>query len=97
MFEYSGAFEIITPVKSQITKLFLGFFQGTASEATLVGLLAARSSITSKLKENDPTIETASILDKLVAYTSDQVKYAYKFIYRFEAMRLNCAAVTSIK
>ena len=47
-------------------------FQGTASEATLVALLAARSRMVQKMKEKDPSIEESSILAKLVAYTSDQ-------------------------
>ncbi len=48
-------------------------WQGTASEATLVGLLAARSRMSARLKEENPNLNIASVLDKLVAYTSDQV------------------------
>ncbi len=47
--------------------------QGTASEATLVALLAARSKMVAKMKKESPEMEDGEILCKLVCYTSDQV------------------------
>ncbi|ELU12210.1 hypothetical protein CAPTEDRAFT_158583 [Capitella teleta] len=49
-----------------------GVIHGTASEATLVALLAARSHAVNKAKECHPDMTDAQILGKLVAYTSDQ-------------------------
>jgi len=49
-----------------------GVIQGTASEATLVALLAARSRMVAKLKKTHPEMEEGEILSKLVCYTSDQ-------------------------
>ncbi|XP_067941522.1 aromatic-L-amino-acid decarboxylase-like [Watersipora subatra] len=46
-----------------------GVLQSTASDATLVALLAAR---TQKLKEVDPSKEFLGLIDKLVCYASDQ-------------------------
>ncbi|KAF6036397.1 DDC [Bugula neritina] len=45
-----------------------GIIQGTASEATLVALLAARSK---KLDQIDPKKEFLGLIDKLVCYTSE--------------------------
>lgn len=47
-------------------------FQGSASEATLVGLLAAKEKTVRKLIKNDPSLDEDEIKPKLVAYTSDQ-------------------------
>lgn len=49
-----------------------GIIQGSASEATLVGLLAAKKRMTNRMKMNDPNIDEAMIRSKLIAYTSDQ-------------------------
>jgi len=49
-----------------------GVIMGTASEATLVGLLAARSRMLSKIKENKPDIDEDTLLSKFVCYCSDQ-------------------------
>ena len=46
--------------------------QGTASEATFVALLSARSRIITTAKKDDETSD-GLILSKLVAYCSDQV------------------------
>ena len=46
--------------------------QGTASEATFVALLAARSKVVATTT-NDDNIGDGHILSKLVAYCSDQV------------------------
>ena len=47
--------------------------QGTASEATLVALLAAKSRMIVKVKKELPDISDAELHDKLIVYTSDQV------------------------
>ncbi|CAG4998904.1 unnamed protein product [Parnassius apollo] len=49
-----------------------GIIQGSASEATLVGLLAAKDRMIRKLTEVDPNLDPDDIYSKLVAYTSDQ-------------------------
>ncbi|XP_026329594.1 alpha-methyldopa hypersensitive protein-like [Hyposmocoma kahamanoa] len=49
-----------------------GVIQGSASEATLVGLLVAKEKTLRRLKKNDPNIDEDLIKAKLVAYTSDQ-------------------------
>ncbi|CAB3230996.1 unnamed protein product [Arctia plantaginis] len=49
-----------------------GVIQGSASEATLVGLLVAKDKTVRKLIRNDSTIDEDIIKPKLVAYTSDQ-------------------------
>jgi len=49
-----------------------GVIQGTASEATLVGLLAAKEKTVNFLKRTNPSLSEADIKGKLIAYTSDQ-------------------------
>uniref|UniRef100_A0A4W4E4Q6 Aromatic-L-amino-acid decarboxylase n=1 Tax=Electrophorus electricus TaxID=8005 RepID=A0A4W4E4Q6_ELEEL len=49
-----------------------GVIQGTASEATLVALLAARSRIVKQIQAHDPQRSEVEIISKLVAYSSDQ-------------------------
>ncbi|XP_059131310.1 aromatic-L-amino-acid decarboxylase [Peromyscus eremicus] len=49
-----------------------GVIQGSASEATLVALLAARTKVTRQLQAASPELTQAAIMEKLVAYTSDQ-------------------------
>ncbi|KAJ7985631.1 hypothetical protein DPEC_G00354070 [Dallia pectoralis] len=49
-----------------------GVIQGTASEATLVALLAARSKAVRNILSNDPQRPETDIISKLVAYASDQ-------------------------
>ncbi|CAG5116496.1 unnamed protein product [Candidula unifasciata] len=49
-----------------------GVIQGTASEATLVALLSARAKIFAQMLFADPSSTHGQILDKLVAYTSDE-------------------------
>ncbi|XP_059166259.1 aromatic-L-amino-acid decarboxylase-like isoform X2 [Physella acuta] len=49
-----------------------GIIQGTASEATLVALLSARTTMINKLKIENPNLTQGQILDKLIAYTSDE-------------------------
>lgn len=46
--------------------------QGSASEATLVGLLAAKDKMVRRLLEIDPDLDEDLIKTKFVAYTSDQ-------------------------
>ncbi|XP_016053820.1 PREDICTED: aromatic-L-amino-acid decarboxylase isoform X2 [Miniopterus natalensis] len=49
-----------------------GVIQGSASEATLMALLAARSRATRHLQATRPGLTEAAIMEKLVAYGSDQ-------------------------
>ncbi|CAF1357316.1 unnamed protein product [Rotaria magnacalcarata] len=49
-----------------------GIIQGTASEATIVALLAARSRIFTEKKAEDSTLTLGRLLDRLVVYCSDQ-------------------------
>ncbi|XP_010623179.1 aromatic-L-amino-acid decarboxylase isoform X2 [Fukomys damarensis] len=49
-----------------------GVIQGSASEATLVALLAARTKVTRRLQASFPELTQAAIMEKLVAYSSDQ-------------------------
>ncbi|XP_032905878.1 aromatic-L-amino-acid decarboxylase [Amblyraja radiata] len=49
-----------------------GVIQGTASESTLVALLAARRKIVIQIQATSPDVEESIIMSKLVAYTSDQ-------------------------
>ncbi|KAF2878751.1 hypothetical protein ILUMI_27426 [Ignelater luminosus] len=49
-----------------------GVIQGSASEATLVGLLSAKEKIVKDLRKSNPDLTEADIKGKLVAYTSDQ-------------------------
>uniref|UniRef100_A0A8D1NF48 Aromatic-L-amino-acid decarboxylase n=1 Tax=Sus scrofa TaxID=9823 RepID=A0A8D1NF48_PIG len=50
-----------------------GVIQGSASEATLVALLAARTKVTRRLQAASPGLTQGAVLEKLVAYASDQV------------------------
>jgi len=50
-----------------------GVIQTTASEATLVCLLAARTRAIRDVQENDPECLATEINSRLVAYCSDQV------------------------
>jgi len=49
-----------------------GVIQGTASEATLVALLSAKSRTLAKLKQDNPEVDVNSFAGRLVAYTSHQ-------------------------
>ena len=49
-----------------------GIIQGTASEATLVALLAARSRIFKEKQADDPKLTLGRLLDQLIVYCSDQ-------------------------
>uniref|UniRef100_A0A3Q3NHW0 Aromatic-L-amino-acid decarboxylase n=1 Tax=Mastacembelus armatus TaxID=205130 RepID=A0A3Q3NHW0_9TELE len=49
-----------------------GVIQSTASEATLMSLLAARCKAVRRVQPSNPKISEAEILSKLVAYTSEQ-------------------------
>ena len=49
-----------------------GVIQGSASEATLVGLLAAKEKTVRLLRKTNPALLESDIKGKLVAYTSDQ-------------------------
>lgn len=47
--------------------------QGSASESTLMSLLAARSKVARRLQAASPGLTEAAVQEKLVAYCSDQV------------------------
>ncbi|XP_032286418.1 aromatic-L-amino-acid decarboxylase [Phoca vitulina] len=49
-----------------------GVIQGSASEATLVALLAARTKVVRHLQAASPGLTQGAIMEKLVAYSSDQ-------------------------
>ncbi|XP_044149425.1 aromatic-L-amino-acid decarboxylase-like isoform X2 [Bufo gargarizans] len=49
-----------------------GVIQGTASEATLMALLAARTKVTRRLQAENPDLTDAEIIGRMVAYSSDQ-------------------------
>ncbi|CAN2389588.1 L-dopa decarboxylase activity [Pristimantis euphronides] len=49
-----------------------GVIQGTASEATLMALLAARSKVTKQLQAENAGLSEAEIVSRMVAYSSDQ-------------------------
>lgn len=49
-----------------------GVIQGSASEATLMALLAARSRTIRRLQAARPELTAAAVMEKLVAYASDQ-------------------------
>uniref|UniRef100_A0A8C4Z105 Aromatic-L-amino-acid decarboxylase n=1 Tax=Gadus morhua TaxID=8049 RepID=A0A8C4Z105_GADMO len=49
-----------------------GVIQGTASEATLMALLAARCKAVKCVHESDPQRSEADIISKLIAYTSEE-------------------------
>ncbi|XP_034031166.1 aromatic-L-amino-acid decarboxylase [Thalassophryne amazonica] len=49
-----------------------GVIQGTASEATLMSLLAARCKTVDRVQASNPSFTEADIIPKLVAYTSEQ-------------------------
>lgn len=52
-----------------------GVIQGTASEATLVALLAAKSKKIAEIKKTHPHWEDSIIINKLVAYTSGKLNW----------------------
>lgn len=49
-----------------------GIIQGSASEATLIGLLAAKERMVRKMQAQNPALQDGEIKAKLVAYSSDQ-------------------------
>ncbi|XP_063983846.1 aromatic-L-amino-acid decarboxylase-like [Diachasmimorpha longicaudata] len=49
-----------------------GVLQGSASESTLVGLLAAKERMVRHMKRQDPNLDSGLLKAKFVAYTSDQ-------------------------
>ncbi|PIK50113.1 putative aromatic-L-amino-acid decarboxylase, partial [Apostichopus japonicus] len=49
-----------------------GVIQGSASESTVVALLAAKMRVIRRHQETNPNLDQFDILPKLVAYTSDQ-------------------------
>lgn len=54
--------------------------QSTASEATLMSLLAARCKAVRRVQETNPERLEAEVLSKLVAYSSEQVSATIHFM-----------------
>lgn len=52
--------------------------QGSASEATLISLLAARTKTIRRVQSENPELTEAEIMGRLVAYASDQVSTSQK-------------------
>lgn len=65
----------LTEVIESHPAYFPVFLKGTASEATLVALLAARSRAVRMILASDPQRPETGITSKLVAYSSDQVRF----------------------
>ena len=55
--------------------------QGTASEATLVSLLAARTRGISELRDRDSSLSSTDALGKLVCYAGDQVRSPFPCVH----------------
>lgn len=55
-----------------------GVIQGTASEATLVGLLGAKAKTMKRVKEEKPDWDDNKIVSKLVAYCSSELFCNFK-------------------
>lgn len=53
--------------------LNLSLRQGTASEATLIALLAARCKMINRMQASNPKLSEGEIFSKLVSYTSTYV------------------------
>lgn len=51
--------------------------QGSASEATLIALLAARTKTIKQVQSKKPELTEAEIMGRLVAYASDQVSTSH--------------------
>jgi len=62
--------------------------QGTASEATLVALLSAKSRTLSKLKRDNPDADVSSFAGRLVAYTSGNLCNPGRIETRITALML---------
>ncbi|XP_058799208.1 aromatic-L-amino-acid decarboxylase-like [Phymastichus coffea] len=63
-----------------------GVLQGSASEATLVGLLASREITVNRIKKEHPDWDESVIRSKLIAYTSDQSNSSVEKSGRLGAM-----------
>lgn len=55
------------------TAVLLSLHQGTASEATLISLLAARCRMVKRMQASNPQMSEYEIVSKLVSYTSKYV------------------------
>lgn len=77
-----------------------GVIQTTASEATLVCLLAARTRAIQDIQQNEPDLSTATINSRLVAYCSDQVctwNSWFNSIYKYEFFKFEeCSVLVNI-
>lgn len=73
-----GAF----PLKCLPFELFFNLSQGSASEATLVALLAARTKTIRRVQSEKPELTEADVMGRLVAYASDQVSVLQKHEHR---------------
>ncbi|GFR65102.1 aromatic-L-amino-acid decarboxylase [Elysia marginata] len=64
-----------------------GSIQGSASEATLVALLSARTAAINTARESNPEVTQGQLIDKLVAYTSSE-HWQLSFGRRFRSLKL---------
>jgi len=55
----------------------------TASDATFISLLAARTEILRKYKFAKSGLEDMEVNSRLVGYCSDQVVLQYKLVYKY--------------
>ncbi|CAG9784371.1 unnamed protein product [Diatraea saccharalis] len=65
-----------------------GVIQGSASEATLVGLLVSKDKAVRRLTKINPSLDEAEIKNKLVAYTSDQCNSSVEKAGSLGSMRM---------
>lgn len=65
-----------------------GVIQGSASEATLVGLLVAKDRMIRRLVQQNPDLDEDEIKQKLVAYTSDQCNSSVEKAGRLGSMKM---------
>ncbi|KAM3964696.1 3,4-dihydroxyphenylacetaldehyde synthase [Aphomia sociella] len=65
-----------------------GVIQGSASEATLVGLLVAKEKTVRRIKKTNPSVDENEIKSKLVAYTSDQCNSSVEKAGKLGSMKM---------
>ena len=68
-----GVIQVSRPIPLYLFSYRRFFYQTTASEATLVALLAARKEVIRRTQGKSPDMSTTEINGRLVAYCSDQV------------------------
>ena len=72
---HGGPFlNICSVFRWNIWNLYISSLQGSASESTLLALLAARNKVLKRLKSEFPDTPETELLSKLTCYASEQVK-----------------------